>query len=145
MNLLLDENLDEALAAPLSAVSKEDLFRSLIEVGQAGMLDADIPPLCKQEGIDALITVNHKDFGAKKFYYQALLEAGVSVVVIRPGKVAFDTLQQMAIISRHWKRIRSLLSESDGPVLIRVTQTDVKIRSLEDLIAEFEEGDPSLP
>lgn len=140
MRSLLDENLDPRLAQVLSIVADEDGFVALAVAGQTGMDDEDIPALCARERIDALITANYKDFGAKKMYYQALMEEGVSVIVIRPGKIAFDSLQQSTILTRWWKRIRTLLAEAQGAaVLIHVTQTDVRLRNLESLIAEFGE------
>lgn len=146
MRFLLDEHFDPVVADALTALTALD-GDSYLQIAQEvgpGTADPDIPPLCKELGIDALITANFKDFGARKFYYEALLEAGVNVVVVRPGKVKFFPNEQLAILSRAQRRVRVLLIGADGPTLIRVTQSDVRERTLDELIKEFEEGQ-SLP
>ena len=45
--------------------------------------DERVPGICKSEGATALITINYKDFATHLVYYQALLNAGVSAIVLR--------------------------------------------------------------
>lgn len=145
MNFLLDEMWNERLAPALSLLSDEDQFRHVAAEGHGGTLDADIPPLCNDLNTDVLITVNVTDFGARKVLYQALLDAGVTVVVVRPGRGRFDTNQQMSVLTRHLERIRREIARSEAPRLVVVTQSDVRVRTLDDLIAEMSREGKRLP
>ncbi|MGH2791713.1 MAG: DUF5615 family PIN-like protein [Actinomycetota bacterium] len=145
MNFLLDENLNEDVAASLNTIGKRlpATFAHIVELGHAGMPDEEIPKLCADHGIAVLVTVNVKDFGARQVHFERLLARNVSVVVLRPGKVRFDLWLQAGLLSMHMKSIVRLIDEADGPVLIRVTQSGAGRRSLEELTQE-EEG-RSLP
>lgn len=147
MRFLHDENLDETACAAVAMLGtlSGDLHEHITEHAPRGTLDPEIPPLCQSLEVTALVTVNYKDFGARKVYYQALLAAGVSVVVIRPGKGRFTPEQQASILTRHMARIRFELNAAEGPTLVKVTQTDVGRRSLDELIAEFESGQRKMP
>lgn len=48
-----------------------------------GADDTEVARICSQRGAAALLTANYKDFAAKVVYFQALVEAGVSVKVPR--------------------------------------------------------------
>lgn len=143
MKFLLDEQLHPVVAEVLSALgrSTEDQFVHICEVSGQGTLDEAIPNLCSTEGCDALLTVNHRDFGAKKALYEALLSAGIHVVVIRPLKHSWTPDQQASLISGKVRAVVEMLDradESEEKILIRVTPSDVKRRSLEELIREID-------
>jgi hypothetical protein len=55
-----------------------------------GTPDDEVARICRREGAAALLTANYKDFAAKIVYYQALLSAGVSVVVLRQPNPRMD-------------------------------------------------------
>ena len=144
MKSLVDECLDPVLPDVLNPMGAAvgDEFVHLTSVAPAGTDDLDIPAICQREGISVLITVNVKDFGARKVVYEALLEAGVHVVVIRPGKLKLHLPQQVALFAGAYERIRVLVDAADGPVLIRVTPGGAaESRTLEELLAEFDDSD----
>lgn len=137
MRFLLDEQLSERTALALDAFD-EDSFEHLLASQVAGADDAAIPEICRSRDVDALITVNVKDFGAKKLLYEALLAAGTSVVVLRPGKSRMDPQGQARLILQHLRRIQSLLREAGEPILIVATPSEARSRTIGNLIDEFE-------
>lgn len=142
MNVLLDEQIDAAVAQGLNAMSHRHgmSFQSIRAIAP-GMKDPDIPNLCKSLGFAVLISANVRDFGAKKVLYEALLDTGTSVVVLRPGKKQILTPEvQLGVLSQHSSSVGSALSRVADPTLLRVTQGGVVERSLEELRREFEEG-----
>ena len=140
MRYLLDEGLHETAAAAYNGIGvvNGDTFSHILDHVQAGTGDQAIPPLCRELSANVLITVNVRDFGAKKALYEALLASGIHVVVMRPGKVKFYPAQQAALFLVQYDRVRALLADAGTPVLIRVTWTSSVIRDLDQLIAEIE-------
>jgi hypothetical protein len=138
VKFLLDEQLSPQTALALNALgSSFGQYEHILDSQSQGMKDEQIPPLCRERSIDVLVTVNVRDFGAKKIYYEALLDEGISVVVLRPGRMSIDTLGQVQLITRHLRRVIVLLERAPGPVLVVVTPSDVRDRSIEELIAEL--------
>jgi hypothetical protein len=133
----LDEQLSDRTVRSLAALEAAD-FEHILESQAPGTPDEAIPGLCRSRRADALITVNVKDFGAKKLLYEALLAEGVSVVVLRPGRMKMDPLGQTRLILDHLRRIQTLLQEAGEPTLIVVTPSEARARQLDDLISEFE-------
>jgi len=112
------------------------------------MEDDRVVQYCKLEGFDAVVSFNHKDFGKKKALYRDLLAAGVSVVVLRPpDQPAFTPERQVSLIMQHTRCIERNLSESQllGPILLRLTRTECRKRTLEEIEAEFTKGPRKLP
>jgi len=110
-----------------------------------GTKDAAIPGLCREHGFDALVSANVKDFGARLPLYRRLLENGVSVVVVRPGRETLTPEVQVSILSFHSREIGRRLADKP-PTLLRVTRSDVKERSLDELLNEIlGEDRPPLP
>lgn len=143
MRYLFDENLDRKTAAAMDAIaSNDDGFAHILTIADAGTADEDIPALCRQYGFDVLVSVNVKDFGAKKVIYQALLDKGVNVVVVRGGKAKLKVATQLSILAAAYERVRTLFATADGPALIRVTSGgSAQLRTLQDLQEEFAAGD----
>lgn len=48
-----------------------------------GVPDEEVPEICRREGAAALLTTNYKEFARHLIYYQALMSAGVSAIVLR--------------------------------------------------------------
>jgi hypothetical protein len=142
VNFLLDEDLKQTIAPVLDALGKEngDSFAHILDHTASGTLDENIPALCRERGIQTLITVNVRDFGAKKVYYQALLDAQIHVVVIRPGKLKLFRERQVGIISMHYQAIKQHLEAATGPTLVRVTPGGAEPRTLDELVEEFTDG-----
>ena len=141
MKVLLDENLDQMVAPILSLLGarRGDMFVHILDVADAGTDDLDIPDICEAHGVGAIITVNYKDFGAKKAIYAALINAGVDVIVIRPGKIKFTPEQQVSILSGKYPTYIKLIEDGPEHQLVKVTQSEVKARSLEQLLEEFDQ------
>jgi hypothetical protein len=142
VNFLLDENLDESIAPVLDTLGRPngDSFAHIVAHAPRGTLDWDIPKLCRDLDVQTLVTVNVKDFGAKKLYYQALLNSQIHVVVIRPGRMKMFREKQVGIISMQYQATKQHLEAAGGPTLVRVTQGGAEPRTLEELEAEFKEG-----
>ena len=148
MRYLLDENLDRKTAVAMDAIAAPgDAFAHILSVADEGTPDERIPALCRQHGFATLISVNVKDFGARKVIYQALLDEGVNVVVVRAGKAKLKVATQLSILSGAYERVHALFAAADGPSLIRVSAGGAaQIRSLQELEEEFAAGDrPTLP
>ena len=122
MILLLDEQLDSpdmrvARALDIIGASHDLSFRSL-RTESPGLKDEDIPAYCEREGIDALVSFNVRDWGAKDALYRALIEAGMSVIVLRPqAKKSLSVEQQLSMLSKHLKVIGGHLHEGEHVLL----------------------------
>ena len=101
------------------------------------MADDDIPPLCHDQGITALITANVRDFGARKHYFAALLESGIHVAVVRPVKTKFDVGGQVGFMAPRMAYLIDRWQSADAPTLNVITQGGVRERSLEQLLEEL--------
>jgi hypothetical protein len=142
VRFLLDENL-EAIAARVVSVyagRHGDFFVHLGDLDGLGAPDEDIPTLATENDCDCLVTVNVKDFGAKKFYYEALMAQGLHVCVLRPGKIAFRGDQQTSLLLKNYAQLRRHIEGAGGPRLMIANWTEVRVRTIEQLIAEFDEG-----
>lgn len=137
MKYLLDEQLSERTARSLTAL-EDDEFVHILDSHEAGTGDPEIPGICRERGVDALITVNVRDFGAKKLLYEALLSQGISVIVLRPGGMKMDVVGQARLILDHFRRIQVTLRDAAGPILVVATPSNARSRRLEDLIAEID-------
>lgn len=147
MKFLLDEQLDPILSSSLGPLAERDgdQIIHMAELGLLGLEDPYIPAECRSRGIDALITANVRDFGARIEIYEALVASEISVIVVRPGHGSFRADDQLSILARHRRRIRVLLLESTGPRLVKVTPSGVRaVKDLGRLVADLQEGS-SLP
>ncbi len=138
MKYLWDEQTSERAAhswAVLVADSGDEAVH-IYDLGAGGTLDDDIPALCLESGVEALVTLNVRDFGAKAYYYEALLDSGLHVIVVRPGKAKPDANTQMALVSHHTTYIQRHLATAPSPALVKVTFSAAKLRTLDELVAE---------
>ncbi len=101
-----------------------------------GTKDPVIPEFCREHGFDVIVTANVSDFGARLPLYQTLLENGISVVVVRPGRETLTPEVQLSILAQHSLRIVRRLKDKP-PTLLRVTRSEVKERSLKELLEEI--------
>lgn len=105
-----------------------------------GTLDAEVPEICRREGAAALLTINYKDFARHLVYYQALVSAGVSAVVLRqpnPKMDVPDVDYQVALIESDLRNIVRRLERTDEPLLFVINKSGVRINRLQDLIERF--------
>ncbi len=84
----------------------------------------------------ALVTADVKDFGAKAVYFEALLAAGVSVITLRPQKRASVLEAQTALLLSWSREVANALRDASSPVLIRVNNSGISTRSLEELVEQ---------
>lgn len=142
MRYLLDEQLDQVVAAAMAPIGSKlaDEYLHILAVASPGTPDCEIPRLCRGKGIDCLVTANVRDFGARKFYYQALLAEELHVAVLRPGKARFYAEEQLSLLSKSYRTIRSIMVSADGPQLMACTASGVRSRSIDELIEEFDRG-----
>lgn len=141
MRCLFDEQLNEVVARSLNlmsgALGHEVLH--IVDLGYGGMQDSDIPALCASIAAQALVTMNVKDFGAKKVYLSALLDEGIHVAVVRPGRQRMDIPGQVGFIALALPKAFQKWQESSQPVLLVVRQGGTVVsRTLSELVAEIE-------
>ena len=98
------------------------------------ILDEQLDP---QNNAVALVTADVKDFGAKAVYFRALLEAGVSVITLRPQKRASVLEAQTALLLNWSREMAGALRDVSTPVLIRVNNSGISTRNLEELVQEI--------
>lgn len=139
MRYLLDENVSESIAPAMQAIGlpQEMFSHVLAEAGREGLDDDEVVELCAERRFDVLITLNVRDFGAKKHYYAALNDRGIHVVVGRPGKSQPDLGQQLALIAAQFDHVRMVLTRAQAPTLVRLTRTSAQERTLQQLLSEI--------
>jgi predicted nuclease of predicted toxin-antitoxin system len=138
VRIILDEQLDPTLANVLNVLRNRHgcEFVSLRDLAPPKTQDIEIPKICRDNGAIALVTADVKDFGAKKVYFEALLEAGVSVVTLRPQKRIHVLESQTALLLEWSREVAAVLRDATEPVLVRVNNSGVSPRSLQELIDE---------
>jgi predicted nuclease of predicted toxin-antitoxin system len=138
VRVILDEQLDPTLANVLNVLRNRHgcEFVSLRDLAPPKTQDIEIPKICRDNGAIALVTADVKDFGAKKVYFEALLEAGVSVVTLRPQKRVHVLESQTALLLEWSREVVAVLRDATEPVLVRVNNSCVSTRSLQELIDE---------
>jgi hypothetical protein len=139
VRVILDENLWPELATSLNVFEQRQGVNFLhINDIAPGAQDEDIPEICREHNATALVTANVKHFGARRVLFEALLEAGVSVIVPRPSKRTTLTPEvQGAMLFRHLAKIASALRGAQGRVLLKLTEGGVVETSLEQLTREI--------
>jgi hypothetical protein len=102
--------------------------------------DEKVPEICRQEGATALLTLNYKEFARHLVYYQALMAAGVSLIVLRqpnPNTYTPDVDYQVALVEPHLRNIVRRLERADEPLSFVINKSSVRTNRLQDLIARF--------
>lgn len=84
------------------------------------------------------MTADVKDFGAKRVYFEALIEAGVSVVTLRPQRRTHVLEAQTALLLQCSREVAATLRDAAEPILIRVNTSGVSPRNLQELIKEIQ-------
>jgi hypothetical protein len=105
-----------------------------------GTPDEEVPGICRREGAAALLTTNYKEFARHLIYYQALLSAGVSAIVLRqpnPHTDIPDVDYQVALLEPHLRNIVMRLERTEEPLLFVVNKSGVRTNRLQDLIDRF--------
>jgi len=140
VKIILDEQLDPRSADVLNVMESRHgcTFVSLRNLAPPRTQDIEIPDICGRNSAVALVTADVKDFGAKTVYFRALLEAGVSVITLRPQKRASVLEAQTALLLNWSREVAKALQDASAPVLIRVNNSGISVRDLEDLVSEID-------
>ena len=88
----------------------------------------------------ALLSTNYKEFGRHLLYYQALMSAGVSAIVLRQPNPRTDTPDvdyQVSLIQPRLRNIVGRLERTDEPLLIVLNKSGARIQKLSELINRF--------
>lgn len=104
--------------------------------------DQEVPEICRREGAVALLSTNYKEFGRHLLYYQALMNAGVSAIVLRQPNPRTDTPDvdyQVSLIQPRLRNIVRRLELTDEPLLIVLNKSGARIQKLSELINRFPE------
>lgn len=139
MKVVLDEQLDPVTAAVLNVTTHRHgcTFVSLRDLAPPSTQDIEIPDICRANEAVALVTADVKDFGAKIVYFRALLEAGVSVITLRPQKRGSVLEAQTALLLNWSREVANALRNTSMPVLIRVNSSGISARNLKELVEEI--------
>jgi predicted nuclease of predicted toxin-antitoxin system len=139
VRIILDEQLDPKTVEVLNVLESRHgcNFQTLRDLVSPGTPDVEVPEICRNAGAVALVTADVKDFGAKRVYFEALVEAGLSVIVLRPRKGRYALEAQTAVLLDRSQEIASGLREAESPMLIRVNKDGISTRSLQELIEEI--------
>jgi predicted nuclease of predicted toxin-antitoxin system len=142
VKIILDEQLDPRSAAVLNVIEDRHgcAFVSLRDLAPPKTQDIEIPDICRRNSAVALVTADVKDFGAKAVYFRALLETGVSVITLRPQKRASVLEAQTALLLSWSREVVNALRDTSTPVLIRVNNSGISTRNLEELVEEISKG-----
>jgi len=140
VRIILDEQLDPTLADVLNVLWSRHgcTFVSLRHLAPPKTQDIEIPGICNEHGAAALVTADVKDFGAKRVYFEALIEAGVSVVTLRPQRRTHVLEAQTALLLQWSQEVAAALRDTAEPILIRVNNSGVSPRNLQELIKEIQ-------
>lgn len=99
--------------------------------------DEQVPGICRSEDAAALITINYKDFASELVYLQALLDAGVSVIVLRQPNPRTDTPDvnyQVALMEPYLRNIVRRLTRTKEPLLFVMNKSGPRIERVQDLL-----------
>lgn len=105
-----------------------------------GVPDEQVPEICRREGAVALLSTNYKEFGRHLLYYQALMSAGISAIVLRqpnPHTDLPDVDYQVGLIQPRLRNIVRRLERTDEPLLFVLNKSGARIRRLDELIHRF--------
>lgn len=96
--------------------------------------------MCRSERYDALVTLNVRDFGARRHYYASLSAHRVHVIVMSPGRTQPDMAQQAAMMIGQSNKVRGWLEEAAEPLQVTVRRQDARRRTIDQLVQEIETG-----
>lgn len=102
--------------------------------------DEEVPEICRSEGATALLTKNYEDFARHELYFQALLSAGISAIVLRqpnPQTTVADVDYQVALLEPRLRNIVRRLKQESEPLLCVVNESGPRINRLQELMDKF--------
>lgn len=137
MRYLLDECLSDQVAKSLNVLAASSEFVHLLDVAAKSTDDIDIPAICKRESIDVLISINVKDFGARKHVYEAVIAAGIHVLVLRRKKGPPDSWWQASLLTGQYPRYNKLFEYASEATLGSLSESGVRELTLAQIMDEI--------
>jgi hypothetical protein len=135
---LLDECLSDLTAKTMAVLGAPDEFVHILDVAPHGTSDLDIPTICRDKKFGTLITVNVKDFGARRHIYEAVVDAGINVLVLRRQKhQATHNYWQVSLLARHYPAYRRLFDTAAEGTLGSLSDGGVRSLTLAQIMAEI--------
>lgn len=123
----------------MGVLGAPDEFVYLLDVAAASTDDPDIPAICKVEHFGTLSTVNVRDFGARKHIYQAVIDAGINVLVLRRQKrQATTNYWQVSLLARHYPSYKKIFDTASAATLGSLSDGGVRQLTMTEIIAEIE-------
>jgi hypothetical protein len=139
---LLDECLSDRTAKAMAVVGAPDEFVHILDVAPPSTSDLDIPAICRDKSFGTLITVNVKDFGARKHIYEAVVDAGTNVLVLRRQKRQATTYYwQVSLLARHYLAYQRLFETATEATLGSLSDGGVRAVTLAQIMAEIADED----
>jgi PIN like domain len=130
MNYLLDESLAQATAAALrDRAAVGDRFVHLLDIAPPGSADEEVVAICRRGGHDVLVTVGSSDHDARSRLHAALLERGLHVLAVRPGRAPFDVARQIDLLAAHQATAGRRYAAASAPTLLHLTPSGVAERA----------------
>jgi hypothetical protein len=105
-----------------------------------GIPDEKVPRICRGEGATVLLTKNYVDFARHELYFQALLNEGISAIVLKqpnPKTTVADVEYQVALLEPRLRNILRRLRQESEPLLCVVNESNCRIHRLQELIDKF--------
>ena len=136
MRVLLDENLSPELAYRLNRYAKEHECTFVPFPSQDyGASDDEVPGVCRREQVVALLTADRRDFAAKDVYRRGLLEAGVSVAVMKTYASQEFTLEtQVFRVLEYLPNLVGALRDAEEPLQISLDKSRLRKTGLQELL-----------
>jgi hypothetical protein len=138
VKIMLDENLSPELAVKLNRNSGRHGCTFIPFPPQDyGASDGDVPNVCRREGAVALLTADRRDFAAKDVYFRGLVDAGVSVAVLKTYAAEEFTVEaQYFRMYEFLPRLVEVLTDATEPLQISLGKTRLRRTTLQDLLQE---------
>ena len=138
MRIMLDENLSPDLANKLNKNSgRYECTFVPFPPQDYGTPDEDVPGVCRRENAVALLTADRKDFAAKAVYFRGLVNAGVSVAVMKTYAAEDFTIEaQVFRVLDFLPQLVKALTDTMEPLQISLGKTRIRVTTLQDLLQE---------
>jgi predicted nuclease of predicted toxin-antitoxin system len=136
VRVMLDENLSPELANRLNRYAKEHGCTFIPFPPQDyGIPDEEVPSICQRENAAALLTADRRDFAAKDVYRRGLVEAGVSVAVMKTYASEEFTLEaQLFRVLEYLPDFVDALRDTHAPLQISLDKSQMRRTTLQDVL-----------
>jgi hypothetical protein len=141
---LLDECLSDLTAKTMAVFGAPDEFVYIRALpGGQGADDPDISTICADEGFSTLITINVKDFGARRAIYEKVITDGINVLVLRTRSRTGATTNnwQVRLLAGEYPRYSTLFNSATRATLAVLTESGVRTTTMDEIITEIEARD----